>query len=385
MRYKSFIFCFAFLHLIIVDTLAQISDSELTTALSDENFTQALQLANKCIELDTNNIKCLEQGAMAAYKLGKFNDSKLKLNVIEKKEPSNKYALKQLATIYEIEENIPKAVKYYNRLVELDSLNSIYYRKLGQLYQKSEFDIEAVQYYSKAYAINQDDYYTIKGLSELLIHSKSFEEADSILLSALEKDSVHVQFNLMLARSKYIQKDFEATVERMESLRGKIDFNNYYNKMLGFAYIQVDSIDRAIFHLTKSLVGEGNPEHALYYLATAHEKKGENDLALDYFEKALKAGTSDQVDLYHKNLARLYKSQNQMSAAIKHYQKALEYSNDPLLLFLLGQSCDEYYKDKNIAVRYYKKYEQSDHPNQEYKRYAKERRLYLKEQIHLSK
>jgi len=33
-------------------------------------------------------------------------------------------------------------------------------------------------------------------------------------------------------------------------------------------------------------------------------------------------------------------------------------------------------------MRYYKKYENSDHENQAYKKYAKERRIYLKELAH---
>jgi len=160
--------------------------------------------------------------------------------------------------------------------------------------------------------------------------------------------------------------------------------NNYYNKLAGFSYIQVDSLDKAIYHLTHSLIKETSPEHAFYYLGIAYEKQEETELALEFYDKALKASISKDTDLYHRNLARIYKEENKLKESIHHYTEALKYDDDPLVLFLLAQVCDEYYKDKNIAIRYYQKFENSDHENRSYKKYAQERRIYLKELMHLS-
>ena len=152
--------------------------------------------------------------------------------------------------------------------------------------------------------------------------------------------------------------------------------------MVGFSYLQIDSLDKAIWHLSKSLVDEKRPEQASYYLGIAYEQRGEQELALEYFAKAVEAGTSKDLDLYHHSLAKIYKEKNQLKQAVHHYTEATKHSDDPLLIFLLAQVCDEYYKDKQIAMRYYKKYENSAHENEAYKKYAKERRIYLKELAH---
>lgn len=387
MRYAYISIMFSLLCLsssqIFAQTSSNISDAK--SAMQEEDFLGALALYQACIKQDSLEISCLQGGGIAAYKAGNFRVAKELLLKLEQVDTSNTTAHRQLASIYELEENIPKAIKYCNKIIAGDSTNSTYLRKLGQLYLKSEFRTESFKYFSHAYRINPDDYYTIKGLIEIFMGNKQYEEADSILTIALEKDTNNIQLILLSARSKYIQKDHSTTVEYMEKIRGKLDLNSYYNTMLGFSYLQIDSLDKAIHHLSKSLIEKGDKEHASYYLANAYEKKGDMENALKYYQDAIKAGTSNDLGLYHRNMAKIYNDDDKMKKAIYHYEKTYEYRKDPLMLFFLARCSDRYYKDKSIAVRYYKKYEKSNHNNQEYKEYANQRRIYLMEQIHLSK
>lgn len=379
MRYRlSYMMFFLF-------SLSGNAQEVLDSVFQAENYQLALELAKTCIEADTTNFNCYEKAGLSAFKLGNFLETKNALLKAEELQNDNQKVMKLLANVYEQEENIPKAIKYYNRLLKQDSINSLYYRKLGQLYHKAEMYHDAFPYYAQAYKLNSNDFYTIKGMVDLLTGNKDFELADSILTEALLVDSTNIQFTLMSARSKYIQKDYQLTVDKIETLSGKLDLNNYYSKMVGFSYMQIDSLDKAIFYLSKSLVGESKPEHASYYLGIAYEKKGETELALEYYDKAREAGTSKDLDLYHHSMAKLYKEQNKLKEAIHHYTEATKHSDDPVLIFLLAQVCDDYYKDKNIAIRYYKKYENSEHDNASYKKFAKERRAYLKEIAHQMK
>jgi len=154
---------------------------------------------------------------------------------------------------------------------------------------------------------------------------------------------------------------------------------------LGYSFLQIDSLDQAILFLERSLVDEKNPENALYYLATAYEKKEDMKMAVYYFERTIEAGVSKNQAIYHKNLGRLFDEENQLKKAIKQYEAAYRYSEDPLMLFYLARASDVYYKDKRIAMRYYDRYSKSDSKNAEYIKYAIDRRKYLKEQNHLSK
>jgi len=152
--------------------------------------------------------------------------------------------------------------------------------------------------------------------------------------------------------------------------------------MLGYTYIQIDSFDRAIFHLSKAILNEGTKEYAHYNLAVAFEKKEDMESAKYHLQEAIKAGISTNVDTYHRQLARLHTAEGNLKEAIPHYQDAYKYGEDPLILFYLGRASDKYYADKNIALRYYRKFVKSAYEHKEYKDYSKSRIAALKEYLH---
>jgi len=170
----------------------------------------------------------------------------------------------------------------------------------------------------------------------------------------------------------------------LEGLRGQIDLNSYYNKLLGYSYLQIDSVDLAIQKLQLALVDDEESEKLHYYLATAFEKKKKIEGAMDHFEKAVEYGRSPDLDIYHRNAARLANKEKNYKKAIAHYKDAYKYGDDPVVLYYLAAACDSYYKDKSIAITYYKRYMKSGHPHKEYQDYAAKRARYLKELMHQS-
>jgi len=364
---------------------ASVKIEEANQLFSQQDYGQALIFYHDILREDSTQNILLEKAGLSAYRLGDFKLAKQFFHQLESNVDSSEIAFKNLASLYEAEENSPKAIKYYTRLVKADPENPLFNRKLGQQYQKSGLLLEAYPYFIKAYTLNSKDNYTVRALANIFIDNKQFPTADSILEKALAYDSLNINNTLLLARSKYNQKQYDTTTFVLRTLRGRLDLDNYYNKMLGYSYLQIDSFDLAIHHLHMSLVNEGNPEYAHYYLGIAYEKLEDIESAVHHYQEAAKAGISKDVDLYHKNLARIYNEKNDLRKAIPHYQDAYKYSKDPLILFFHARAADIYYKDKNIAINYYKKYEDSDHKNVEYKQYAKERRRYLREQVHLSK
>jgi len=193
--------------------------------------------------------------------------------------------------------------------------------------------------------------------------------ADSLINEALRLDSMHIGMNYLLARSKYKQKQYDEVIKVFNRIKGQVDLNSYYNKMLGYAYLQIDSIDLAISKLQLALVDEEASEKLHYYLATAYEKQENINGALEHFDKAVKYAVSPDLDL---------------KKAIDAYTDAYKYGKDPVVLYYLATASDNYYKDKNIAIRYYQRYIKSKHGHPEYMDYAKKRVRYLKEQHHLS-
>lgn len=363
-------------------------DSGFLDALSsyeNQDYQKAYDYFSACAKLDSLNIKCHEKAGQSAYRLGDIPEAKQYFHILEKLDTASYVAFSQLSSIYELEKNAPKAIKYYTRLKTLYPENPIYYRKLGQQYQAAGLIKEAFDNYSQAFKKNARDMYSIQGIAEIFIANKQYVEADSLIRKGLLLDSLNVNFSLLIAQSKYRQKAFDSTVHYLEKINYEIDFSPYFNKMFGYAYIQIDSFEKSIPLLEKSLVDEGSKEYAHYYLATAYEKLENEEYALFHYGKALEEGISENVDLYHRSLARLHNDNNELREAISHYQDAYKYGEDPLVLFYLARACDIYYKDKSIAVNYYRKYLKSGEKTTEYIQYSKDRKRALQEQIHQGK
>ena len=353
---------------------------------SKQDYIGALKVFDDCFGMTTEILPLhLEHYGISAQKAGDFKKAKTLFLELEKIDTTKFTFAKSLATIYETENNIPKAIKYYRLLTQKFPKNGIYFRKLGQLNLEVGEVFDAFPNFIQAYAINDKDVFAVQGISEILLANNEYGQVDSLLNKAIDYDKENYTLNLLKARSKYKQKQYDSTSVVLHRLSKITTLNNYYNKMLGYSLLQIDSLDQAILFLERSLVDEKNPENALYYLATAYEKKEDTKMSIYYFERAIEAGISKNISIYHKNLGRIFDKSNKTKEAIKQYEAAYRHSEDPLMLFYLARASDVYYKDKKIAMRYYERYSKSKHDNAAYKKYAIDRRRYLKEQQHLSK
>ncbi len=376
---------FIFLVLAAVSAMAQDISSDMKAAFANQNYNQAIALSKSCYESDSNNIDCLRVLATASNKSGDQATAKTYLHILERKDSLNTDVYLQLANIYELQQQLPKAIKYYTILNRMLPDNSIYYRKNANLYKEYGDKVESFRLYTKANNLNPRDVLALKGLAELSIGNDQYSMADSLINAALHLDSMNIGINYLSARSKYKQKQYHEVTKVFDRIKGQVDLNSYYNKMLGYAYLQIDSVDLAISKFQLALVNDRSPEKLHYYLGSAYEKKGNIEGAMEQYTQAVKSGISPDLDLYHRNVGRLALKTNKYKEAIIAYKDSYKYGNDPVVLYYLASASDNYYKDKNIAIGYYKKYLKSNHNHKEYKDYAAKRVRYLKETLHQNK
>ena len=318
------------------------------------------------------------------YQQGNFKQAKEILLNLEIQEQNIKKAHGILASIYEQEENVPKSLKYYLSLCQTDSLNGIHFRKAAKQFLKAGATADGLDYYELAYERNPHDFLTIKSLADIYIEQYDTLKASKIIDQAMAYDIENLSYRLLKAKLHYKQSDYATVVTVLDSIKAQLDLNSYYSKMLGFCKLKEGDIEDAIFWLQKSLSDDSESEHVHYYLSEAFSKKGDNEASLYHLDQALETAISERTGRYYRNKAKIYDEQKDLRAAINAYEEAYRYDKDPLMLYFLARASDIYYADKNIAIRYYDKYLKSRHNVESYKHYAKERRDYLKEQLHFS-
>lgn len=378
MRYIFTVIC-----IVLYTNFANSQDLSIAdAAMQMQDYSEAYKIYSECYEADTNNINCLYLASLSAYRNGDNSIAKRNMIKLESKDTMLHKVWIHLASIYEEEENPPKAIKYYTRLHQSNPKIATYARKLGRLYRVAGSQVDAWKYYSLAYSVNPRDMKCVKGLAELAISNRQGSLADSIIVEGLKIDSTHIGLNLLRAKLKYTLKEYQNATDILKSVYGRYDFNAYYHKLYGYALVQIDSSDKAIFHLSRALETDREDEKVHYYLGKAYERIEDFKSAIFHFEKATDYSISPSLDTYFSNLAKLYDQEKNLPKAIEAYKEAYRYGEDPKMLYYLARASDMYYKDKKIAIKYYGKYISSGDENKVYKKYSIDRKQYLKEQLH---
>lgn len=294
-------------------------------------------------------------------------------------------AITTLAKVYEQEQNIAKAIKYNHLRWKQDSTNYLIARKLGQLYEDAEIYREATYFYRLAYDRNPLDFHTNKGLIQVLIAQESLIEADSLVNLALLTDSLNVAFLLADARIGYKLRDMPRTSGALVKAGHLTNLSNYFQRMLGYAFLQQDSVEQAIIYLTAALENDKNPEITYYYMALAYERKDDKEKALGYYNRAIEEGISKELGNYYFRRGQIYFLDKKYKLATAELETALNYEvNEAVCHYFLAVCYDNRYKDKTKAINHFDLAAKSqDFLNPDMRAYAKSRSIQLKEARHL--
>lgn len=284
------------------------------------------------------------------------------------------------AQMYEQEQNIPKAIKYYLKLDSIYSHTAQYKRKVGLLYQQIQLYTDATYYLEEAYSAHPHDMLSIALLAQLYFDQNDIIHCDSIVAQGLRLDSTHVGLQLLKSKVYFYNKQYGDVVTLLDSLTHITELPAYYYKILGYSLIQIDEIPQAIFYLQKALHDAQQKEYIYFYLGLAHEKSKLWSDARFYYNKAIESAISPEIHLYYRGIARIAMQNNTHKEAISAYKKALQYNDDPIVYYYLGAACESYYSSPKAAIEYYAKfidYTEGRYPTE--RNDAQNRLIFLKE------
>ena len=351
--------------------------------MNANQYSEAVNHIFECHRSDYNNQDYLNRLAYCYFKLGNYRESKYAYAALLKMDSLNIGALSNLAMIAELELNYKSASDYYGQLIQLDSTNSYYYRQNGLIAQKRGELIPATAFFNKAHILNEKNIATIVDLATAYLELGAVEYAKNIIDRGMQQDSANISVLYTNARIQNALDDYPGVIRSIERTMELGDSSNYLAMMIGVAYLRTDSLNQCIFHLNKIIEREKDSEHTHHYLALAYELQEDFEKAKTHFEKAIEKGISSKVPRYHEDLAKLYEKSNDYYKAYENYKAAYDYEAADELLFHIAYNADQYYKDKNIALRFYKKYLSTS--DQKYQEYTNKRIVQLKEIIHQMK
>ncbi|MDX1666764.1 MAG: tetratricopeptide repeat protein [Saprospiraceae bacterium] len=377
-------------HLIAFGQEIKLSEQELRERylesidlIGAHQYEEAAELLSQCYTQDPDNIDYLSRIAYCNMQMGRYGDAKMFYNEILKLDSLNTIALGSLGSIAEKESNYSRAWEYYQQLTAIDSTNSYYFKRLAFTALRLDNTIGGVAYFLKAHQLSRADIEVIHHLSKLYLALGAFDLAEEMIERGFRLDPKNI--NLLYDQAMLSQKmeDHQGIIESVQAAMQQKDTSDYYQMMLGVAYLKVDSVDQAIEHLEQIVAREEDSEHTHHYLGIAYRQKREIEKATAHMEKAVEKGISPKISSYYAELGALAEKQKKYKLAMEHYENAYRHSQNPEHLFHVAHNCDRYYKDKNMALRYYRKYLRSG--NEKFQEYAQARTSQLKELLHFQK
>lgn len=137
---------------------------------------------------------------------------------------------------------------------------------------------------------------------------------------ALDPNNAELKFRIALVYADYFNRLEDAVRYYQEAIRLKNNYSEAYNN-LGTVYLRQKRWDDAIAMFQKALENlyYATPEMAYYNLARAHEEKGDDAKAVQYYETAIEL-KKQYLDPYGR-LGLLYQRQGKYGQALAVFQQ----------------------------------------------------------------
>lgn len=350
--------------------------------INEFQFDRALTLLSECYIQEPENVDYLLKIAYCNQQSGRYPDALIFYNKVLALDSVNTNALSSIGSIYERTNNYREAGEYYRQLIQIDTTNAYYYKRNGYVALRMNKPLQSVIYFLRAHHLNEGDIETIDQLSDLYLALNDLESAELMVRRGRSIDPNNLALLYNQARLEQKRKNHDEVAGAIRRAMELGDTSDYYQMMLGVAYIYLDSMDQAVEHL-EAIVDRGqDSEYTHHYLGLAYRAKDEHAKSIEHFEEAIKQGVSEKMSDFQADLAGVLVEENNFRAAIDHYREALKYDPSADHIFHLARACDQYYKDKKIALKYYEQYLNT--PSQKFREYTQQRVKQLKEFLHFS-
>ncbi len=353
------IFSFIIIGLCHIKSFAQNEAQTVDGLMQKGQYSQALILLEKLNVSDSTQLEILQKQAFCNYKLGRFAQAKKLYYTILLKSPESSEILLQIATIVEKESNFLEAFKSYQKLNQLDSTNTFYWKELARICSRMERSKEAIFYLKKAVSLDDDDIEGIASLANLYLNIPQDDLAEPFIEKGFKLDSSSIKIRYLRSRLFYRKSDFKGVEKDISYVMSLGDSTAFYQRLLGTAYYQMNDIPQAIATFKRLLkIGE-DTENVRAGLAFALLKSTVNNHEIlheanENFNQAIDLGTSDRISDYELGIADVYDKNGDTEFAIQNLQRLI--NSRPKAVFRLAEIYEKKKKNKEMALVYYQEY-----------------------------
>ena len=330
------------------------------------DYAKALPLLQRVVATDTANVNAALQLAYAHQKLGSWAAAKRQYENLLTRRHALSEALNQMAAISEREANYSRALGFYRRLLAQDTMDAYFLKQVGLQHSRLNQPNAAIPYYRRALKQNPDDLEAIGELARLYLDAGGKDKlAEPLISRGLKLDGASVRLLQLDSRLSYRTGAFRNVVRAIEKTMALGDTTSYYQRLLGTAYYQMDSLKKSI-RTFKRLLDSGEDTEAVHAgLGTAYlldmkplpkdsvGKMFRVSEAQGHFRQAITLASARIPDYLMSQADAMEKDAFPIDPIIRQYREVYEKYRRPKALYRLGL-LHETKKDYELAAIYYK-------------------------------
>jgi tetratricopeptide (TPR) repeat protein len=355
---KSLLICTAVCLLSLTGFAQQtnkVDDALLLEYYQTQRFGEAADYLKKSYAEPITNAKALGQLAYTCNMAGRLAEAEGYYQRIYAIDSTNTSVLYSLGSLNLRRGNATKAEGYYKRITARDTTNFMVYKQLAQIsHDKSDIP-SFIGYLQRANKLNPAEPDVASDLSDMYVSIKFNDQAEKVLSLAIAADPENIVLLKSLMKLQYAQKKWPETINTCLKLIDNGDMSSFVLNKLGVAYYNTKSYECSISALLNIGANEQG-ENSYYYTALAYKELKDQPMAISYLSKTIEAGISPNTASYYGEMADSHEKLLKYKKAAAAYQKSLQFDEKPMIYYLLANLYDSNLKDKNSAVKYYKKY-----------------------------
>jgi tetratricopeptide (TPR) repeat protein len=357
--------------------------SEYVKYAEEYRISEALRCAEKWVKSDSLDQTAWFELSKAYLQKGKVAAAERTLQKLLKTDTSNVAALNQLARLQMANNQNDAAIVTFERLMAIDSTNPYYTKKAAELYVQSPTrPWMARKYYDKTLELDSLDLGAYLGLAQFWMDGGAFYPADLLLTKALEIDSTSQAARILAAKSAHLQDDPEDVIRLLEGRTFDAGYIVQAARYYGISLYKTGAYQDAIDAIAMVPMVDPEADYPHYYTGLCHLALGNPSEAAEEFELAVEKATSPNLMMYHKMLGGAYQQTGDHKNAITHLRQAEFLGSESDLLYNLAVSYDAFYADKSMAINTFTSYLETDTTDSERAQYARERVKTLQSELH---
>lgn len=336
-------------------TTRKTDDALLLEYFKSNRFDDALKYLKSVYTEPITDVKELSLMAYIASKASELPEAEGFYQRMYNRDTTDKGSLQNMANINMLRGNSFKAEGFLKKYIKIDSTNFDVYKDLASLSRKRSDLTSQLYYLQKANRLDSAEFDVASDLSDMYVKLKQFKQAEKVLSVAIALDPENIVLLESLLRLASGQKNWPLAVKTGEKLVQAEDQSAFVINMLGAAYYHTKNY-RCGVEILMSLPEGLQTEGSAYFTAACYKQLKDPKNAIPMFEKAIKLSISSSTGTYYAEMADSYENVKQLNKAQASYQKALLYDEKPLIFYYMANFYDVQLKDKNNALKYFKKY-----------------------------